>query len=201
MERKTKNFYGVEFNVYTETKIEGDFIHPEEAVYFENDVEITGNLKVKYLKCEKSIKVGGNYIVEKWEEIGGYQEVGWYQEIGGYQEIGEYQKIGKYQEIGGYQEIGEYQKIGGSLKAKSSRVGLYSKVKGEYNVEGRVFIGVCEWKETTEEEETLTCGKFVSGRLMYGKLKEIGLPEEKPVGKKVKIRLPKGTIIEGELIE
>ena len=183
MERKTKNFYGVEFNVYTETKIEGDFIHPEEAVYFENDVEITGNLKVKYLKCEKSIKVGGNYIVEKWEEIGGYQEVGW------------------YQEIGGYQEIGEYQKIGGSLKAKSSRVGLYSKVKGEYNVEGRVFIGVCEWKETTEEEETLTCGKFVSGRLMYGKLKEIGLPEEKPVGKKVKIRLPKGTIIEGELIE
>lgn len=34
---KTKTFYGVKFNVYTDSKIDGDFIKPDEAVYFEND--------------------------------------------------------------------------------------------------------------------------------------------------------------------
>lgn len=142
---KTKTFYGIKFNVYTNTKIEGDFIKENEAVYFENDIEITGNLKVKYLKAEKSINVHKFYNVEQWEEVGGSQEVGGY------------------------------------LKAKSSRIGLYSKVKKEYQVEGKVFIGVCEWRETTEDEETLTCGKFISGNIKYGKLKEIGLEVEQDI--------------------
>jgi len=85
---KTKEFYGITFNVYSDTKIEGDFIKPDEAVYFENEIEITGNLQVKYLKCEKYIKVRGYEKVEKWEEIGWSQEIGEYQEIGRYQEIG-----------------------------------------------------------------------------------------------------------------
>jgi len=151
---ETKEFYGTTFNVYPDKKIEGDFIKPNEAVYFENDVEITGRLEVKYLKCEGSIYVHKSYKVGKWEEIGRHQRIGW------------------------SQEIGEYQKVNGDLRASSSIVSLSSEVKGKYEVEGRVFIGVCGWRETTEEEETLTCGKFISGDIKYGKLKEIGLPEE-----------------------
>jgi hypothetical protein len=240
---ETKRFYGIEFKVYTDTKIEGDFIHPDEAVYFENDVEITGRLEVKYLKCEKSINVHKSYLVDMWEEVGeyqevggsqevgeyqkvvgpqevvgyqeigefqeisGYQEVGWHQMVGGYQkvswsqEVGGFQKIGKYQEIGESQEVGEYQvvgrsqevdgyqkigrsqEIGGNLRAKSARVSLYSKVGGKYDVEGKVFIGVCEWRETGKAEKTLTCGEFVSGDIKYGYLKETGLskPPEKMI--------------------
>jgi len=44
---KTKTFDWVEYNVYTNKKINGDFIHPDEAVYFKNDIEITGNLEAK----------------------------------------------------------------------------------------------------------------------------------------------------------
>ncbi|MHA1225172.1 MAG: hypothetical protein ACTSPV_00350, partial [Candidatus Hodarchaeales archaeon] len=109
--------------------------------------------------------------------------------IGGSQKIDGFQEIGGSQKIGWSQEIGGFQKIGGDLKAKSSRVALYSKVKGKYEVEGKVFIGVCEWRKTTEEEETLTCGKFISGDIKYGKLKEIGLPKENE------------EINEGEMIE
>ena len=211
---KTKEFYGIKFNVYTDERIEGDFIKPDEAVYFENDIEITGKLEVKYLKCKKSIYVHKSYIVNRWEEIGGsqkvngsqeingfqkingsqeingsqkingFQEINGSQEINGFQKVNESQKINWYQKINGsqkinwFQRIGGFQKVSGNLKAESSRVSLYSKVKGKYEVEGKVFIGVCEWRETTEEEETLECGKFISGDIKYGKLKEIGLPEE-----------------------
>ena len=205
---KTKQFYSTDFNVYTQNKIEGDFIKPDENVYFDGDVEITGRLEVKCLKVNGSIIVSGSYIVHEWEEIegsqeiGGYQEIEGYQKIGrsqeiggrqeiegyqkieGYQEIGDYQDIGRSQKIEGYQEIGssqeirDYQEIGGNLMAESSLVQLYSNVKGEYNVKGKVFIGVCEWRETTEEEETLTCGKFIHGDIRYGKLKETGIEDD-----------------------
>jgi hypothetical protein len=205
---ETKKFCGIEFKVYTDTKIEGDFIYPYEAVYFENDIEITGRLEVKYLKCKKSINVHKLYIVDKWEEVGGSQKVGLYQkvglsqEIGGsqvvggsqkvggsqevgrsqvvgeFQKVGEYQKVGWYQVVGWYQGIGWYQEVGWDLTVHSSKVSLYSKVGGKYKAEGKVFIGVYEWKETTKEEETLTCGEFISGDIKYGYLEEVGLLEE-----------------------
>ena len=231
---KTKTFRGVNFKVYEDTKIDGDFINLDEAVYFENDIEITGDLKVKYLKAEKSIKVGGNYQVEKfdevgeWQEVGGSQEVGWWQKIGEWQEvgwwqkigewqevggsqkvgwwqkigewqkvgwwqkIGEWQKVGGWQEVGGSQEVGGWQEVGGDLKAGSARISLYSKVGGKYEVKGKVFIGVCEWKETTDGEETLTCGRFVSGYIKYGKVKETGLREKQQCdlsGKEVEVKI------------
>ena len=195
---KTKMFYGIRFNVYTNTKIDGDFIKPDEAVYFENDVEITGRLEVKYLKTNKSIVVNKSYVVSMWEEIGGYQEIGWYQKIGEYQKIGKYQEIGEYQEIGWYQKIGEYQKIGKSQKIGWSQkigeyqeiggnatinqgivVGLSIKVKGTLKFSKRLFAGVCNWRDITEEEKTITCGKFDGGKVEYGILKEIGIPEVK----------------------
>ena len=170
---ETKIFYGVDFKVYKDTKIDGNFIKPEEAVYFENDVEISGNLKVKYLKTGKSIKVSGNYEVDRFDEVG------------------ESQEVGGWQKVGKSQEVGKSQKVGGDLKAGSSRISLYSNVGGNYEVSGKVFVGVCEWRKTTEEEETLTCGKFISGDIKYGKLKETGLPEksENLSGKEVEVKI------------
>lgn len=195
---RIKEFNGVEFKVYTDTKIEGDFIHPDEAVYFENDIEITGSLEVGYLKCEKSISVHKSYKIKCWEAVGESQKVGWSQVVGGSQEVGGYQKVGgsqvvgesqkvggsqvvgwsqevgESQKVGGYQEVGGSQEVGGDLTAGSSKVSLQSTVGGEYRVEGKVFIGVCEWKETTKKEETLTCGKFISGDIKHGYLVEVG---------------------------
>ena len=171
---ETKIFYGVDFKVYKDTKIDGNFIKPEEAVYFENDVEISGNLKVKYLKTGKSIKVSGNYEVDRFDEVGKSQEVG------GWQKVGDWQEVGKSQEVGG------------DLKAGSSRISLYSNVGGNYEVSGKVFVGVCEWRKTTEEEETLTCGKFISGDIKYGKLKETGVVQKQECnlsGKEVEVKI------------
>ena len=188
---ETKIFYGVDFKVYKDTKIDGNFIKPEEAVYFENDVEISGNLKVKYLKTGKSIKVSGNYEVDRFDEVGKSQEVGGWQKVGKSQEVGDWQKVGGWQEVGDWQKVGKSQKVGGDLKAGSSRISLYSNVGGNYEVSGKVFVGVCEWKKTIEEEETLTCGKFISGDIKYGKLKETGLPEksENLSGKEVEVKI------------
>ena len=68
---------------------------------------------------------------------------------------------------------------------------------------GRVktFAGIKTWGEATDEEKTITCGKLINGKVEYGILKELGLADEKPQGKKVKIRLAEGQEIEGILIE
>jgi len=50
----------------------------------------------------------------------------------------------------------------------------------------------------------LECGKFISGDIKYGKLKEVGLPnktKETPNKKIVKIKVASGQIIEGEIVE
>jgi len=234
---KNKEIDGIKFNVYSDKRIEGDFIKPNEAVYFANDVEITGQLKVRCIECRGFISVHESYVVKEWDKVGRYQEVYGHQEIGqfqiiqGFQKIGLSQSIGGFQDIGGsqtvydtqmvngwqkikreqeigwsqtvrgnqevgsHQKIGYYQEINGDLRAESSLVGLCSRVNGKYDVKGKVFIGICAWRDTTKKDETLTCGKFISGDIKYGNLEEVGFPKKKMV----KIRA-KDQIIEGEFI-
>ena len=108
-----KIFHGIEYEVCKEKKIEGDFIEKGVGIYFENDVEITGSLECKYLKCAGSINVRKDYVVECYEEIGGAQEVGGSQKVGESQKVGGYQEVEWSQEVGGYQKVGESQKVGG----------------------------------------------------------------------------------------
>jgi len=42
-----------------------------------------------------------------------------------------------------------------------------------------VFAGICDWRKITEEEKTITCGKFEGGEVEYGILKELGVEETK----------------------
>ena len=52
----------------------------------------------------------------------------------------------------------------------------------------KCFAGICVWRNTTDEEKTITCGKHEGGVIEYGILKEIGLtPKEEPM-----IELPDG---------
>ena len=72
---------------------------------------------------------------------------------------------------------------GGGIKCK-----LILKVKL------RIFAGICLWREPTKEETIIECGKFEGGKIIHGELKEIGLPDEKPViptlkGKIVKVEI------------
>ena len=45
----------------------------------------------------------------------------------------------------------------------------------------RIFAGTCYWKMPTDEEKTITCGKFVGGELAYGILNETGIPAKTEV--------------------
>ena len=38
----------------------------------------------------------------------------------------------------------------------------------------KIFAGVCNWRDITDEEKTIKCKKLVSGEIAYGILKEIG---------------------------
>jgi len=42
----------------------------------------------------------------------------------------------------------------------------------------KVFAGICAWREVTDEEKTITCGKLENGAVGYGILKETGLEPE-----------------------
>jgi len=177
--KKTKEFYGIKFKVYTDKKIEGDFIKPDEAVYFENNIEITGRLEVKCLKAEKSINVHKSYIVKEWEEVGGSQkvgrsqEIGWYQEIGWSQEVGGSQEVGWYQEVGGSQEVGEYQKVGGYIT-----VGYSITTKGEITCGENYTITAGYAARKDDSEDRKIRAVKVNGTIALGEFEEIGPTKE-----------------------
>ena len=50
--------------------------------------------------------------------------------------------------------------------------------KLELNIKLRIFAGLCLWRNPTQEEKTISCGKLTSGSVEYGILKEIGLPRK-----------------------
>ena len=44
----------------------------------------------------------------------------------------------------------------------------------------RCFAWICEWRDISDEEKTITCGKLEgTGVVEYGILKEIWIPDEK----------------------
>ena len=108
-----------------------------------------------------------------------------------------------------YIKAGEYIKAGGSIEAGGSSgiiAGLSITCKTTLLFGLRAFAGVCSWKDITDEDKTITCGKLEKGTIEYGILKETGLPEEKKKGenqkgKVVKIRLSDGQILTGEFVE
>ena len=64
----------------------------------------------------------------------------------------------------------------------------------------RIFAGTAPWSWVGDEEKKIECGKLESGTIAYGTLIENGLPDEQKIGKKVKIKVADGQIIEGEIV-
>ena len=59
--------------------------------------------------------------------------------------------------------------------------GLSITCKGTLSFGVKAFAGICSWKEVTEEEKTITCGKLEGGVVEYGILKETGLEEDRKI--------------------
>ena len=93
-------------------------------------------------------------------------------------------------------------KAGEGIEAGEGIVsGLSISCKLSLSVALRIFAGVCWWREISDGEKEVTCGKLEKGEVAYGTLEEIGLPDKKPTGRRVKVKLDNGEIVGGELME
>jgi len=168
---------------------------------FEYSAEFQGRLRVDgYIEVK-----AGEYIKAGWYiKAGGYIEAGWYIEAGGsikaggYIEAGEYIKAGGCIEAGWYIEADEYIKAG-EYYGISAGLSIFCKKELSFGL--NAYAGIKTWGEATEEEKTITCGKLTNGNVKYGILNETGLDDEKPAGKKVRIKLADNQIVEGTIVE
>ena len=71
--------------------------------------------------------------------------------------------------------------------------GLLVAVEKALKFKLRLFAGVCWWREISDAEKTITCGKLEGGRVEYGIVKELGLPDEKP-DELVSVKISKSTL-------
>jgi len=95
-------------------------------------------------------------------------------------------------------EAGSGIKAGLGIEAGSGiEAGLSITCKLVIKFSYKIFAGICTWRDITDDEKTITCGKLepmkTTDRVEYGILKEIGMPDEKKEvslsGKEVTIEL------------
>ena len=136
---------------------------------------VQGNAEFKY-----SASFNGRLLVDGWLTIEADGSI----KAGGSIEAGEYIKAGwsieagESIEAGGYIEAGLSIEADGSIKAGAFFgivAGLYITCKKELKCGLKVFAGICTWREITDEEKTITCGKFEGGVVEYGILHEVGM--------------------------
>ena len=89
-------------------------------------------------------------------------------------EAGEFIKAGWSIEAGGSIEAGESIKAGGSSGIVA---GLSITCKNSLSFGLKAFAGICSWRDITDEEKTITCGKLEGGTVEYGILRETGVEE------------------------
>lgn len=158
--------------------------HVKGHAEFEYSAIFTGRLLVD----------GSLIIKDGWSiGVGGSIEAGWYIEAGEYIKAGG--SIGACGSIvaggrimaggdimaGKYIEAGEYIEADGDIEAGEScgiSAGLSITCKGTLSFGLKAFAGVCTWREISDKEKTITCGKFNGGVVEYGILKETGLLDD-----------------------
>ena len=142
-----------------------DYIGKEDVSNYEGHIEIDGNLG-----WVKFIRLGASGFISA--------------SAGGGIEAGTAIEAGEGIEAGWGIEAGTGIKAGLSITCKLT-------LKINYNI----FAGICyRRKYVSDEDKTITCGKFEGGKVEYGILKEIGLPTDKIApktlkGKKVKVEI------------
>ena len=136
------------------------------AVFF-REVSVTGNLLAKAgsgIEAGSGIKAGGGIKAGLDIEAGWGIEVGW-----------------------GI-EAGEGIEASSGIKA-----GLSIKCKLTLSSGLRIFAGIATFEIPSGDRLKIICGKLVKGQVCYGKLVELGLPEDKKPqslsGKVVEVKL------------
>ena len=141
-----------------ELNANNEYIGSVDVSNFDGHIEIAALLG--YVKF-KSLKVAGSIIALAGSgiEAGDGIEAGWGIEAG------------DGIKAGWGIEAGSGIKAGLGIEA-----GWGILCKTELKIRLRAFAGLCSWRLPSEEEKTITCGKFIGGTVEYGILNEIGMP-------------------------
>jgi len=141
----------------------------EEMEQFKDDLgfNVDGNLEVN---CTLDFK--GRLLVKGYLLI----KAGYSIKAGGSIEAGDSIEAGSWIEAGDWIKAGSWIEAGSSYGISA---GLQITCKGILKYGLKCFAGVCVWREITDEEKTITCGKHEGGRIEYGILCETGLEESK----------------------
>ena len=153
---------------------------------------------------EKDFKDGIYCGKEDLSNIEGNLEIekgGWCRFEGGISAEGDISAEGGIYAEGDISAKGGIYAKGGILKSGYGiTAGLKIFAKTTISATMRIFAGTASWSWVGDEEKKIECGKLESGTIAYGTLIENGLPDEQKIGKKVKIKVADGQIIEGEII-
>ena len=144
---------------------------------FNGNIMTTENLEIDLdmsLYVTGSIKVADYIIAGEDIEAGEFIKAGWSIEAGGSIKAGGSIEAGESIKAGGSIEAGESIKAGGSSGIVA---GLSITCKNSLSFGLKAFAGICSWRDITDEEKTITCGKLEGGTVEYGILKETGLEE------------------------
>lgn len=187
-------------------EIEGDL----GWVYFEGNLSATGHISSgagtgieagKGIKAGEWIKAGLGIKAGLEIEAGCWVEAGEGIEAGTVIKAGYGIKADWGIEAGGGIEAGDGIEAGLEIKAGEGikadlgiKAGLWITCKHALEFSNQLFAGICYWKNITNDEKTITCGKLIAkdgGTVEYGIVKEIGMPGEKKKlsGKEVEVEI------------
>ena len=145
-----------------------EYVGKKDVSDFQGHIDIEGSLGwVKF----NSIKATGHI----WAEAGTGIEAGW-----GI-------KSGTGIKAGWGIEAGEGIEAGWGIKS-----GLSITCKLSISWAYKLFAGICYWKNCSDEEKTITCGKLEpknGATVEYGIVKEIGIKEKSLSGQEVKVTI------------
>ena len=144
---------------------------------FNGNIMTTENLEIDLdmsLYVTGSIKVADYIIAGEDIEAGEFIKAGWSIEAGGSIKAGGSIEAGESIKAGGSIEAGESIKAGGSSGIVA---GLSITCKNSLSFGLKAFAGICSWRDITDEEKTITCGKLEGGTVEYGILRETGVEE------------------------
>ena len=130
--------------------------------------------RVGYLELAGDLKAIGSITVklDVWLKVTGSIEAGWGIKAGWGITAGRGITAGSGIEAGEGIEAGCGIKAGWGIKA-----GLTIICNAELAAKFNLFAGVCTWRETTDDDRKITCGRLASGKVAYGKLVETQKPK------------------------
>jgi UDP-3-O-[3-hydroxymyristoyl] glucosamine N-acyltransferase len=127
-----------------------------------------------FIEAGKSISANGYISANGFISAGGSIRAGGYIEAGGSIRAGGYIEAGRDIKASGSIKAGEYIKAGDNYGISS---GLSIICKSSLSFGLNAYAGICTWRNITDEDKTITCGKLIKGTVAYGILKETGLKE------------------------